>query len=45
MNKYIITRGVLDVGLQIFTDTDANFAFEYPRISDADIIYFIILGL
>ena len=39
------TRGVSDVGFPIFTDTD--FAFYYPRISDedADITYFIILGL
>ena len=36
-------RGVSDVGFPIFADTD--FAFSYPWISDADIIYFIILGL
>ena len=43
----IFNRGVSDVGFSIFTDTDADFAFQYPRISDADadIIYFIILGL
>ena len=38
-------RGVSDVGFPIFADTDADFVFQYPRISDADIIYFIILGL
>ena len=36
-------RGVSDVGFPIFADAD--FAFSYPRILDADIIYFIILGL
>ena len=48
INIYIyIFRGVSDVGFSIFADTDADFAFQYPRISDADadIIYFIILGL
>ena len=40
-------RGVSDVGFPIFADTDADLAFYYPRISDADanITYFIILGL
>ena len=43
----LFIRGVSDVGFSIFADTDADadFAFQYPRISDADIIYFIILGL
>ena len=31
------------MGFSIFADAD--FAFQYPRISDADIIYMIILGL
>ena len=33
------------MGFPIFADTDADSAFQYPRISDADITYFIILGL
>ena len=41
--RNVIIRGVSDVGFPIFADTD--FALKYPRISDADIIYFIILGL
>ena len=43
----LIGRGVSDVGFSIFADTDEDFTFQYPRISDADadIIYFIILGL
>ena len=43
----LIIRGVSDVGFPIFADTDADFAFQYLRISDtdADILYFIILGL
>ena len=38
-------RGISDVGFSIFADTDGDFTFEYPRISNAYIIYFIILGL
>ena len=41
----IFCRGVSDVGFPIVADTDVDFAFYYPRISDADITYFIILGL
>ena len=41
----LIIRGVSDVGFPIFADTDADFAFQCPRILDADITYFIILGL
>ena len=41
----IFSRGVYDVGFSTFADTDADFAFQYPQISDADVIYFIILGL
>ena len=35
------------MGFPISADTDADFAFQYPRIldADADIIYFIIFGL
>ena len=38
-------RVVSDVGFPIFADEDANadFAFYYPRMSDADFIYFMIL--
>ena len=45
MDGLIAIRGVSDVGFPIFADTD--FAFKYPWISgaDADITYFIILGL
>ena len=39
----MLGRGVSDVGYPIFTDTDADCAFQYPQISD--IIYFIILRL
>ena len=42
-NNVIEIRGVSDVGFPLFADTDL--AFYYPRISDADITYFIILGL
>ena len=45
VSQEVKSRGVSDVGFPIFADTDADFAFYYPRISDADITYFIIFGL
>ena len=33
------------MGFSIFADTNADFAFQYPRISDGDIIYLITVGL
>ena len=39
----VYIRVVSDVGFPIFADAD--FEFQYLRISDADITYFIILGL